>query len=731
MPGDADRIEQLRREVRRHDYLYYIEARPEIEDRQYDRLMEELKALEAAHPELVAPDSPTQRVAGAPIEGFAAVTHAVPMLSIDNTYSEEELREFDTRVRKGLGGKGFHYVVDPKVDGVAVSIRYEGGVLALAATRGDGRQGDDITLNARTIRSLPLRLGGEGIPDVLELRGEVYWPRKAFSAFNAKRAEQGLETFANPRNGAAGTLKQLDPKVVAERGLAFVAHGLGELSRLPAPRASQIMAKVRQWGVPVSERMAACDDLAGVIAAIRDWLDRRAEADYETDGMVVKVDEMALRDALGATSKYPRWCIAYKYETQRAETVLREVTFQVGRLGTITPVAHFDPVALGGTTVCNASLHNFDQVQRLGVRVGDSILVEKAGEIIPQVVQVVYDKRPRGAKGIRPPSSCPACGAKVERDAGGVYIRCVNPECPGQIRQRLKFFAGRDQMDIKTLGPAIIDQLVDKGIIRHIADLYKLRKEDLVGLEKEYVESPQKKDRSVARMREKSATRLVQAIQASKSRGLARLLAALGIRHVGGRVAHVLAEHYDDIDALAAAGVEELTGVSDIGPVIAESIHGFFHGPTGREVVRRLKEVGVEAKAQRPRRAAGPRRLEGKTVVLTGTLEGFSRGEAEAAIKAAGGRTASSVSRNTDFVVVGKEPGSKADKARELGVEIIDEKEFIRRLVLCQPSIDDSGATSKPRRLRLGGAGCDTPKQTTLGGGTHHFIPDGALERRE
>jgi len=681
--GDAERIRELREEILRHDWLYYVEAGPEISDREYDRLMEELEALEAAHPDLVTADSPTQRVGGEPIAGFATVEHARPMLSIDNTYSADELREFDARVRRALGeGAIWHYLVDPKIDGVAVSLRYEGGSLALAATRGDGRRGDDITANARTIRAVPLRLRGDGHPDVLEVRGEVYWPRAAFAAHNAHRVEQGQPAFANPRNGAAGTLKQLDPRVVAGRGLSFVAHGFGEVSGPADSRASEMMGRLAEWGVPVNRHAALCDDLDAALAAIEDWAKRRAEAEYETDGMVVKVDELDLRGALGATSKYPRWCIAYKYEAEQAATVLRSVDFQVGRLGTITPVAHFDPVQLSGTTVSNASLHNFDQVERLDVRVGDTVLVEKAGEIIPQVVQVLHEERPKDAGAVRPPEECPACGGPTARDEGGVYLRCINPECPAQLRERLRFFAGRNQMDIEGLGDAVVNSLVDKGLVRHFADLYLLRADDLVGLPR--TDKLSSKGNPIT-FQEKSAGELSQAIAASKSRGLERVLVALGIRHVGGRAAELLAEHFADVDVLAAAGVDELTEVPEIGPIIAESVHRFFRSEGGRGAIRRLKDAGVKMTSRRPPSAVAgvvenEAPLMGKSVVVTGTLEGFTRAEAEAAIRAAGGRAAASVSKKTSFVVVGDSPGSKADKARSIGVEIIDEAELRRRL---------------------------------------------------
>lgn len=660
MPTDVERIHELRQEIRRHDLLYYVQAAPEISDRQYDQLMEELKKLEARHPDLVTPDSPTQRVGGKPSEGFVSVRHAMAMLSIDNTYSADEVAEFDNRVRRSLGHGDFHYLVDPKIDGVAASLRYENGQLVLAATRGDGTTGDDVTANVRTIRSVPLSLSGQGWPDVLEVRGEIFWPKTAFNAYNAARAAKALDTFANPRNGAAGTLKQLDSRIVAERKLAFMAHGFGEISSLPAGRASEINEKLAEWGIPVSPYSRVCSTIQEVQEVIKGWLDLRNDVEYETDGMVVKVDELDVRDDLGATSKYPRWCMAYKYEAERAETILRSVDFQVGRLGTITPVAKFDPVHLAGTTVTNASLHNFDQVQRLDVRVGDAILVEKAGEIIPQVVQVLHDKRPGEAKPVVAPTECIACGEPTERDEGGVYLRCSNPECPAQLRERLRFFAARGQMDIENLGPAVIDQLVDAGLVTHFADLYKLTKADLVVLE---------------RMGDKSAGNLLKALQESKSRGLARLLAGLGIRHVGNRASQVLAAEYGDVDRIAQASVEELTEINEIGPVIAESIHTFFHRPAGQETIRLLKEVGVKMTEEKVE-AAGDQPLAGKTLVATGTLESFSRSEIKAAIEAAGGRAASSVSKKTDYVIVGDSPGSKADKARQLGVVILSEQQF-------------------------------------------------------
>ncbi len=669
----ADRVEQLRRDIRRHDRLYYVQAAPEIDDRRYDAMFAELERLEREHPELVTPDSPTQRVGGEPIDGFRTVEHAVAMLSIDNTYSRDELAEFDRRVREALAADGadrFHYLCEPKIDGVAVTLRYERGALVLAASRGDGRRGDDVTHNVRTIHAVPLRLATDEPPEVLEVRGEVYWPRRDFAAHNAARAERGEEPFANPRNAAAGTLKQLDPAVAAARGLSFVAHGLGEVVGDVGARASDAYDRLARWGVPVSGHRRLCETLEEVREAIDDWLARRNEADYETDGMVVKVDELTLRDVLGQTSRYPRWCIAYKYDPQRAWTTLRAVDFQVGRLGTITPVARFDEVHLAGTRVTNASLHNFDQVERLDVRAGDTIAVEKAGEIIPQVVAVDFKKRPADARPVAPPATCPDCGEPTRRDAGGVYLRCVNPACPAQLRQRLRFFAARGQMDIDTLGPAVIDQLVERGLVRSVGDLYRLRPGDLADLE---------------RMGEKSAANLVEAIDASKGRGLSRVLAGLGIRHVGGRAAEVLAEQYPDVDALLAAPVEELVSIHEIGPAIAESLASFLASEAGRRTIEDLRAAGVEMTSDRfvgGGSGETDRPLAGKTVVVTGTLAGFSRAEATEAVQAAGGRVASSVSKRTDFVVAGESAGSKLAKARSLGVEVIDETEFRRRLGL-------------------------------------------------
>jgi DNA ligase (NAD+) len=675
MPSSiAKEIARLREALHRHDRLYFVEAAPEISDREYDGLMRQLRELESAHPELVTLDSPTQRVGGLPLEGFAKVTHAVPMLSVDNTYDESQLREFDQRIRKALGDEPFRYVVDPKVDGVAASLRYERGVLTLAATRGDGVTGDDVTANVKTIRAIPLQLAGDDVPELIEIRGEVYWPTDDFTRFNAARQEAGEAVFANPRNATAGTLKQLDPQKIAGRGLRFVAHGFGRMEPVITGAQSELMDRLKSWGVPVSARMRVVDDIDGLLAECHALEGDRHTLAYEIDGLVAKVDAFAQRDRLGATSKYPRWCIAYKFAAEQGESVLRDVEFQVGKLGTITPRAIMDPVQLAGTTVRHASLHNFDQVARLDVRIGDTVIVEKAGEIIPQVVRVVMDRRPGDAVPLEPPTACPVCAHPVVRDEGGVYLRCQNPQCSAQRKERLIYFCGRDQMDIEGAGVALIEQLVDRELIKDCSDLYALedRRDDLLALE---------------RMGEKSVDNLLAGIEASKQKPLSKLLAALNIRHVGGTTAELLAEHFghlakddaaDQADGLMEADEEDLLAVDGIGPELAKSVRAFFDSDDGRSLIQRLRSAGVNM--VQPRRAvsaAGP--FAGKTVVLTGTLEQLGRKEAQELIKSLGGKSAGSVSKKTDLVIAGAKAGSKLKKARELGIEVIDEAEFLSR----------------------------------------------------
>ncbi len=665
MVGDVKkRIDWLRRELRRHDYLYYILNRPQITDQQYDELFAELKRLEAEHPETVTADSPTQRVAGRPLEGFTTVRHAIPMLSVDNTYNPDELRAFDERVRKLLGETRYDYVVEHKIDGLAVSLRYVDGVLAVGATRGDGEVGDDVTANIRTIRSVPLSLrDGEKVPAVLEVRGEVYMPTRSFVQLNKARAEAGEPAFANPRNAAAGSLKLLDARITATRNLAFFAYGIGEVSELPAADHYQTLQRFKELGLPVNPHVRKAKDIDGVIAVCQSWSDKRSLLAYQIDGMVIKVNRYDQRDILGATGRSPRWCIAYKYPAERAQTVVESIAVQVGKTGALTPVANLRAVSLAGTTVRRASLHNFDEMRRLDVRPGDTVLIEKAGEIIPQVVEVKKELRPKGAEPFPVPKKCPNCDTEVVKDEAGVYVRCPNPDCMGRLKERLRYFAGRDQMDIEHLGIALIEQLIDSGLVRNFADVYRLKKDDLLTLE---------------RMGEKSAQNVFDAIQASKTRPLWRFLAALGIRHVGGQSAEVLAEHFGSLDAIRNADLDELQTVDQVGPVMAESVYQYFRDPRHRAVVDDLLAAGVRPQAPAPKKRSG--KLQGKTIVVTGTLKGFSRQQAEQAIREAGGKAAGSVSKKTDFVLAGEDAGSKLEKARALGVEVIDEKQFLAML---------------------------------------------------
>ncbi len=665
------KVEQLRDQIRRHDYLYYIEARPEISDRDYDLLLDELRQLEQQYPPLVTPDSPTQRVGGAPLADFKPVRHSVPMLSIDNTYSEQDLLDFDERVRNSLGVKGVTYVLEPKVDGVAVSLRYEKGVFVRGATRGDGEIGDDITENLRTIKSIPLRLHGKDIPDVLEPRGEVYWPHKDFEAFNRKREEEGEPLFANPRNATAGTLKQLDSRIVAKRPLRFVAHGFGEITPFKCKRHHEIMDALGKWGVPIFPHIQPVEGIEQAIEIIRAWKTKREKSDYATDGMVLKVDRLDWRDDLGKTSRYPRWTVAFKYEPDRAWTKLQDVKVQVGKLGTLTPVAVLEPVLLAGTTVSRATLHNYEQIERLEVMIGDTVAVEKAGEIIPQVVLVDKDKRPKDAKAIERPTKCPECGGPVSAgEDEAVCIRCMNFECPAQFKERLRSFAGRNQMDIEGLGPARIKQLVDSGLVKEVGDIYRLHEPDRLG-----------RLLQLERAGETSVDNLLKAIEESKARPLHRLLAGLAIPHVGVHVADVLTRHFGDIDALMAASQEALEGVNGVGAVVAESVHKFFHSNAGRHIIQELRDVGVSmADTRRKAAGGGEAPLAGKSIVVTGTLPTLGRKEIEELIRDMGGQATSSVSRKTSFVVAGEEAGSKLDKAKSLGVEVIDEAEFLKRI---------------------------------------------------
>jgi DNA ligase (NAD+) len=657
-----DQAEKLRKEIEHHNYLYYSKAAPEISDLEFDRLLRELQDLEDKHPDLRTPDSPTQRVGGQALEGFAQVTHDVPMLSIDNTYNEAELREFDARVRRGLDGEAPEYVVELKVDGVAVSLRYEDGVLARGATRGDGVTGDDITANLRTIRALPLKLK-DAPPPLLEVRGEVYMNKSELARINKEREEAGDALYANPRNTTAGTLKQLDPKIVATRRLSLFTFDIAPVKGLEPKAHLETLKNLKKWGLPVNDTHEFCRDIGAVIETIEQWKTRRHSLDYETDGMVIKVNDPAQRARLGSTSKAPRWVIAYKFPAEVKQTKLLGISIQVGKSGTLTPVAELGPVTLAGTVVRRASLYNFEDLERKDLRVGDTVEVQKAGEIIPQVLGYVKEKRPKGTRRFKMPDACPVCLGAVHKDADGAYLRCLNLACPAQVKERLVYYASRAAMDIENMGPAIVEQLVEKGLVRDPADLYELKSEQLEALE---------------RMGEKSARNLVEGIAASKKRPLHRLLTGLGIRHVGGRTAQVVADHFGSMEAVEKAGVEELQEVNEVGEVVAQSIHDFFATHENRRLVDRLSAHGLNMDEARKAVKAGPRPLEGKTIVVTGTLQNYSRDAIEQRIHELGGKPSSSVSKKTDYVLAGESPGSKVDKARELGVKVIDEKEFER-----------------------------------------------------
>jgi len=656
------RIEQLREQIRRHDHLYYVLNQPQISDRQYDKLFSELKAIEQANPQLITPDSPTQRVSGQPLEGFATVRHAVPMLSIDNTYSPEELRAFDERIHKQLGTKDYNYVVELKIDGLAISLRYEKSKLVTAATRGDGEVGDDVTANVRTIKAIPLvLLRAKKIPEVLEVRGEVYMPTKAFVGLNKAREKAGEPLFANPRNAAAGSLKLLDARTTAERKLSFFAYATGQLSEPLAEDHYRTLQKFKELGLPVNPLIEKARDINEVIDICAGWSEKRSKLEYLIDGMVIKINRIEQRDILGATGRAPRWCISYKFAAEQAKTVVESIDVQVGKTGILTPVANLTPVQLAGTTVKRASLHNFDEIKRLGVSVGSAVVIEKAGEIIPQVVNVVQTKAAINVVPFSAPKTCPICGSAIVQD--GVYIRCISPNCMGQLKERLRYFAGRNQMDIENLGPALIEQLVEAGLVKNFADLYRLKMSDLLTLE---------------RMAEKSASNVIDAIEESKARPLWRFIAALGIRHIGGQTAEILADYFGSLEALINADQEKLQTIDQIGPTMAKSVYEYFRDPNNRSVVERLLDAGVK-----PQRAAGLRRsdkLAGKTIVVTGELENFTRQQVEQEIKQAGGKPSSSVSKKTDFVLAGKNAGSKLDKALKLGVKVISELEFLKML---------------------------------------------------
>jgi DNA ligase (NAD+) len=660
----AARAEALRAELWRHRRLYYALAAPEIADAEYDALERELAAIEAKYPELVTPDSPTQRV-GFPATGdFPQVRHAEPMLSLENAYSEQELVEWEARLRRSAGlaeGDAIEFSVEHKIDGVSVSVTYEDGRLARAVSRGDGAVGEEITANVRTIRSLPLRLAGPH--RALEARGEVYFPRDAFVALNAEREENGEAPFANPRNAAAGTLRMQDPRVVAARPLDLQFWQALAIDGEPPADQFAGLDELAAAGLRTNPHRARLAGLPAVLDTIREWDERRHGLPYEIDGIVVKAASRELQQRAGATSKAPRWAVAFKYPAAQEATQLAGVTWQVGRTGVLTPVAELDPVRLAGSTVSRATLHNLDEIARLDVRVGDTVLVEKGGEVIPKLVGPVLERRPAGASPIVPPAECPACGEPVAREEGEVALRCANPNCPARLKETLRHFARRTAMDVEGLGPALIDQLVERGLVRDVSELYGLAAGALAGLE---------------RMGEKSALNLVAQLETSRSRPLHRLLFALGIRHVGERAAKLLARQFGTLDALAAAARADdaearLTAVREVGPETAASLARFFRSRAGTELLEQLARRGLNLEEPEENRAPPAGALAGRTVVLTGTLPTLTRDEAAARLEQAGARVASSVSRRTDFVVAGADAGSKLAKAQELGIPVLDE----------------------------------------------------------
>jgi DNA ligase (NAD+) len=764
--SSPEELENLRQEIRRHDELYYQKAVPEISDQQYDALMRQLLEAEEKHPEWVTPDSPSQRVGGQPVASFASVRHAIRMMSIDNTYDEGEVREFDKRVRKLLG-KGekdpCRYTCEPKIDGVSLSLRYENGYLVTAATRGDGTVGDDVTQNAKTIRNVPLRLkddagtrrrddaakkkgqadlfavassssGAAAVPTVVEVRGEVYISKAQFARINELQEEAGSETYANPRNTAAGTLKQLDPKVVASRKLEFLPHGSGEMQGLGVETYRHWQEVLRKLGFRTSDHFQCCEDVEAVLAYIRKFAESRKSLPYETDGVVVKIDDFELREKLGVTAKSPRWCIAFKYQPEQAETQLVRVLFQVGKTGTITPVGEFEPVPfISGTNVYRASLHNFDEIERKDIHLNDWVLVQKAGEVIPYVVGVVAAKRPGNAKKIGRPKECPSCGSKDLENDGG-FVRCTNPDCPAQLLERLHFWTGRHQMDIAEIGEKLIEKLVGKGYVKSIPDLYRLTHEQVFDALRR--EGTKGESNPV-----KAAQNVIDGIAASKDRGLAKVLAGLGILHIGVRTAQLVAQHFTKLADLERASLAEILRVPEMGGgvvddfvkyqerypelrdvtleqlfglekmpahraqwlataparnprekkpadvaaelkergVAGQSLYQFLHSAAGQKTFRELAELGVKLEEPRAERR-GPQPLAGKTIVVTGTLQNFSRDEIKAKIEELGGKAGDSVSKKTAFVVAGEEAGSKLEKAKALGIEVIDEAEFLKRI---------------------------------------------------
>jgi DNA ligase (NAD+) len=661
--SSAKEIEKLREEIRRHEDLYYVYDAPEISDRDYDQLLESLQTLEQAHPELITPDSPTQRVGGRPAEGFAEVVHSRPMLSLDNSYNIDELRAFDERCRRLADGRPLEYVAELKIDGLSLSLQYKNKVLTRGVTRGDGRIGEEVTQNARTIRSVPLRLKAEakGIDAEVEVRGEVFIPLEVFEKTNAEREELGEPRFANPRNAAAGAIRQLDSRLVARRKLDMFAYDMLVGGRKPFPTHWESLNWLEKAGFRVNQNRKLCRSIDELIEFANAQEALRDELGYEIDGLVVKVNSTALQDQFGSTQKAPRWAIAYKYPARQASTKVLSIVVQVGRTGALTPVANLEPVFLAGTTVSRATLHNEDEIKRLGLKIGDWVLIEKSGEIIPKVLSVIKSKRTGGEKPFRPPKKCPVCGGAISRPEGEVVARCVAADCPAQLVGRLLHFASRRAMRIEGLGDVLAEQLLAANLVKDVGDLYSLTLEQVANL---------------PRMAKKSAANLLAQIESSKLRELANLIYALGIRHVGERTASILAGHFKDLSRLAQASVEELDQIHEIGLTVAQSVRDWFEDEGNVGLCDRLRAAGVRTVTEGKVATHLDERFEGKQFVLTGALASFTRDEARELIEARGGRVNSSVSKKTDYLIAGEEAGSKLEKASSLGVAVVDEEAF-------------------------------------------------------
>ena len=660
----SERIQQLRDEIRRHEELYYVHDNAEISDAEFDALMNELKALEAAHPDLLIPDSPTQRVGGRPAEGFVTVEHLQPMLSLDNAYNEEELRAFDERVRKGLGlAASPAYVAELKIDGLSIALTYEHGRLARGATRGDGERGEDVTHNVRTVRALPLTLRG-GPKEKIEIRGEVYLSKQAFAKMNKEQAEAGEELYANPRNTAAGTMRNLDPSLVAKRGLSAWMYQV-----VPAPENTHagMLKDLVKWGLPVEPHFKECDGIDAVVAFCDEWREKRHTLAFETDGVVIKLNDLALREKLGFTSKFPRWATAFKFPAERKVAMLHKIEINIGRTGAATPFAILEPTVVAGSTISMATLHNPDDIVRKDIRPGEEVFIEKAGDVIPRVVGPVNTDPDRPTPRWTMPTECPRCGSTLQKPADEAVWRCENPSCPAKLRRGLEHFASRGAMNIEGMGWSLISQLCDRELVRNFADIYKLDQQTLESLD---------------RMGKKSAANVLREIEKSKSNDVWRLIYALGIRHVGERGAQVLADHFGSIEEIENATQETLELAEDVGPVLAASIHAWFNEPANRALIQRFRDAGVKTVGEKKVAPIGPQPLAGKTYVITGELSGMSREEAQAQLEALGAKVTGSVSKKTTALIVGSDPGaSKSEKARALGIETLDEAAFLRLIM--------------------------------------------------